>query len=313
MHPPPPLPSADRSSPQPLDSKRPRIDRSHGAASTLGFDAATGSAVEKEDDEGDDWLLSNARRFPPLTDDERAEAESMMQDEVRQYHVPEPYRRAMLKFAVAPEDRDSLELVRRLCASTTRCIDDVEVTLWDYRLLISADTVQVCFWCCQLTALMRVLESCPHDVFVCVCCFTDPQTVAPPIRAYIDLLNMVTHVCLDDAGRYMVVVDVPVLILLRRLMPHGIDGVSCIAFIKRFVKRGLSVAARRQPSSSSDARVQCFQVVGQMLPGRLRRAKLCFQRFAEDGPAAVLYQFHLPIAVDNLPLVRVDPTARACL
>jgi len=107
----------------------------------------------------------------------------------------------------------------------------------------------------------------------------------------------------------MVVVDVPVLILLRRLMPHRIDGVSCIAFIKRFVKRGLSVAARRQPSSASDARVQCFQVVGQMLPGPTRRVKLCFQRFAEVGPAAVLYQFYLPIAVDNLPLVRVTPNS----
>jgi hypothetical protein len=145
MHPQPPLPSTDRSSPQLLDSKRPRIDRSTGAASTMGFDSATASAVEKEDDEGDDWLLAHARRFPPLTDDERAEAESMMQDELREYHVPESYRRAMLQF-VAPEDRDSLDLVRRLCASTTRRIDGVEVTLWDYRLLISADTVQVRFW-----------------------------------------------------------------------------------------------------------------------------------------------------------------------
>lgn len=315
MHALAPFPCSDRSSYQ-LDSKRPRIDRSSGAASTLGVDAATGSTVEKDDDEGDVWLLANARRFPPLTHDELVEAESMMQDELREYHVPEPYRRAMLKFAAAPEDRDSLDLVRRVCASTTRRIDDVEVTLWDYRLLISADTVQVCFWRCQLTALMRVLESCPYRVLACfcvhVCCFTDPQKVAPPIRAYIDLLNVVTHVCLDDAGRYMVVVDVPVLILLRRLMPHGIDGVSCIAFIKRFVKRGLSVAARRRPRSASDARVQCFQVVGQMLPGRLRRARLCFQGFAGSGSAAVLYQVYLPVGVDELPLVRVE-TNSACL
>ncbi len=141
-------------------------------------------------------------------------------------------------------------------------------------------------------------------MYLCVDVYVS-QMVAPPIRHYIDLLNVVTHYCLDDPARYMVLVEVPVLILLRRMTPHGIGGVGCNAFIKNFIKRGLHVAGRR-PSSVADARVQCFKIIGQMLPGRRRRAELCFQRLTENGHAAVLYRVHLPTGIDGVPLVRAS-------
>lgn len=123
---------------------------------------------------------------------------------------------------------------------------------------------------------------------------------APSVRRYIDILNTVTHYCMEDA-RYMVAVDLPVLILLRRLEPHGIDGIGCVAFLKRFIRHGLAAAAAHTTGlRDADGIVQCFKIVGHILPGPLRRVELRFQAFADNRHAAVLDRVHPSIAVASL-------------
>ncbi len=133
-------------------NKRAAVSRSHHASSTVGSDSIAGAsaaaAAVDEKNDGDEWLLANARHFPPLAEPDQAEVENMMHDHHplrREYRVPEHYKRAMLRFSAHEDMQDSLELVRRLCASTIRTVEGVEVTLWDYRLLFRADTVQVHF------------------------------------------------------------------------------------------------------------------------------------------------------------------------